>query len=371
MTTKKNTLHVAVDIDDKSYHGSALCLSTGEVFNFKTKPTFGALKRSLTRLQNKGFVLDVCYEATYIGFNLCRDLRRYKINCNVIAPSLIPSKKGKCIKNDRVDSINLAEYYAKNLLTAVNIPDEEDERVRDLIRARSFVIGQRKKLKSHIIAYCRRNKMNYREETKYKEYWTISHIEWLEIKIKQLKSISKTTLTTLLYQYDKCNESINELEREINSISNTRRYKKRKNALNCFRGLDTLSSMTILSEIGDIRRFAHPKFLTSFAGLDIREYSSGGKERKFGITKMGNKHIRTTIIEACQIDLTHYCLSKRLKKAREGQSLKVIDVADRCMKRLKKKANKMMYRGKHINKIKTACAREMLSFIWEALVLVG
>jgi len=64
------------------------------------------------------------------------------------------------------------------------------------------------------------------------------------------------------------------LETAILQVAESERYKKPKDALNTFRGIDTLSAMTIIAEIGDIRRFAHPRQLTSYVGLDVSEYSS-------------------------------------------------------------------------------------------------
>jgi hypothetical protein len=102
----------------------------------------------------------------------------------------------------------------------------------------------------------------------------------------------------------------------------------------------------------------------------VAEYSSGGKERKKGITKTGNKHIRTILTESCQMASRPPILSKRIKQFRAGQPQAAVDIADRCMNRLYKKSVRMLFSGKHINKIKTACAREMLGFIWEAMRLV-
>jgi transposase len=367
----KSILYVGVDVDDKNFHGAALCVETGELFEFISKPTLGALLMQLEKLQEKEFDLKVCYEASYIGYNLCRDLISHNIKCEIIAPSLIPKKPGKRVKTDRLDSKKLAEYYAKGLLTSIYIPDEQDEQVRDLIRARSFLVKQRKNLKLYILSTCRRYKLNYKEETKSKEYWTNKHINWLTVKMNKMPSTEKKIFEILLYDFDKLNESIDSYDSEIIKISNEDRYKEKKDVLNCFRGLDTLSSMTLITELGDIRRFIHPEKLTSYSGMDIVEYSSGGKEKKYHITKMGNKRIRTTVIEACQNVSLAVKVSRRLRETRKNQDVKIIDIADRCMIRLKNKSIKMQYAGKHHNKIKVACAREMLCFIWEALQFIS
>ena len=160
-------------------------------------------------------------------------------------------------------------------------------------------------------------------------------------------------------------------QRIIEELANSEKYKKKKDALCCFRGVATTTAMTLITEIGDINRFSHPSKLTSYAGLDIREYSSGGREKKFGITKLGNSKIRTAAVESCQKSSLEYRISKRLKANRKGQPEEIIDIADRCMKRLRKKSLRLQHKGKHINKVKVACAREFLCFTWEALRAVA
>ena len=369
---KKNILYVGVDVDDKNFHVSSLCLETGEVFEFTTKPTFGALKKILSDLEKKGFKTKTCYEASYIGFSLCRELNKSKLGCEIVALSLIPTSSGKRVKTDKIDCRKLSEYYAKGLLTPIYIPDEKDEEVRNLIRTRSFLVKQRKSLKIYIISQCRLFNLNYITETNSKVYWTKSHLDWLKKKINNMSEIIKVLFTTLLIQFDKLNEAIESLDNKILELSQEETYKTKSDALNCFYGIDTLTSMVLISELGDIRRFSHPKKLTSYSGLDITEYSSGGKEKKYGITKMGNKQIRTVVAEACQRIKNGSQLSKRLKKNREKvKDKKIIDIADKCFIRLKKKSAKMYFAGKHNNKIKIACARELLNFVWEMLTHIS
>lgn len=170
-------------------------------------------------------------------------------------------------------------------------------------------------------------------------------------------------------QYDSLKDTVEEYGQEIELIANRDRYKEKTEALCCFRGLGKLSALSLVAELGDIRRFSNPSKLTSYAGMDVREYSSGGKEKKFGITTMGNKRIRTIAVEACQL-LRTVQICRRLREARKGQDEKIVAIAEKCMKRLKKKAYHLMGRNKHSNKIKVACAREFLAFIWEALLLI-
>ena len=106
--------------------------------------------------------LKICYEATYVGFRLQRDLEKRGYHCDVIAPPLTPRKPGERVKTDRLDSRKLAEYYQRGLLTLVHIPDEAKEKVRGLIRSREFLVGQLKALKKHLMSNCRCMGLDYR-----------------------------------------------------------------------------------------------------------------------------------------------------------------------------------------------------------------
>jgi len=370
--SSKKIVYVAIDVDDSAFHGAGIVRETGEYFEFKSKPDQGALRKKLNDLFGDRYSVHLCYEACYVGYSLCRFLRKSGIHCDIIAPSLIPVKTGGRVKTDRLDAAKLAEYYAKDLLTPIYVPDETDEEVRDILRSRGFLVKQRKMLKAHILSACRRYDIRFQEETGNKTNWTDRHIFWLKKRATTVqRPLGQIDLELLLAQYTSLSESIERLDETILRTAEDERYKKASDALSTFRGIDTLSAMTIIVELGDIRRFAHPRQLVSYVGLDVAEYSSGGKEHKKGITKTGNRHVRTLLTESCQTASKRPLLSKRIKRSRSGQPQAIIDVADRCMHRLHKKAVRMLYAGKHKNKIKTACAREMLGFIWEALKLAA
>jgi transposase len=361
--------YVGLDVDDKCFHGH---IRRGEEeIAFRTKPNIGSLVEKLNKFKQTDCEYKICYEATYLGFDLQRKLSDRGYSCEIIAPSLIPQEKGRHIKTDRIDSKKMTEYYQKQLLTPVHIPDEDDEKTRDLIRSRKFMSDQLKRVKRHILAICCRNGLNYKAETNKPNgnYWTGPHLNWLKRKIKNMvkKDVLQTNLLLLLTQAENIEQQVEIYDEEICQIAEKGKYKKKVKALSCYRGIATLSAMTLIAEIGDVRRFMHPSKLTSYSGLDLREYSSGGKQKRFGISKMGNRNIRTTVIEVCQGVFKIPKVNKQLKIRREGVDLEMIEIADRCMERLYKKASRMLHKGKVSNKIKVACARELLGFIWESL----
>lgn len=362
-------IFIGVDVDDKYFHGGVY-KNSQLIAEFKCRPNAGHLMKKLEDFEVEGWEIRVCYEATYLGYTLCRKLRAGGFWCDVIAPSMIPQQPGYQQKTDRIDCRKLAEYYSNGQLTTVTVPDETDERVRDLVRSRNFVMRQLRALKLHILAQCRRSDLNYKQETQEdnKRHWTKNHRAWLLASLKKDKDENLVlNLRMLLGQEESLNGLIASYDKRIEEISKQDEYKKKVGALCCYRGIGVLTAMTLTTEIGDANRFSHPRKLGSFAGFDLREYGSGGKTQRYGITKMGNHHIRTSVIEACQTASRYPQISRRLKTQRGLVDEKFVKIADRCMKRLYEKSKRLLLREKTKNKVKVACAREMLCFIWETL----
>src|SRR5687768_7674144 len=120
----KNVLFCGVDVDDQAFHFSLANPLSNEIRGFSCKPNASSLIRALRAHLPKGSKVRICYEAGYLGYSLCRQLRAAGFDCEIIAPSLIPQQPGKKQKTDRIDSQKLAEYYMKDLLTTIYVPSE-------------------------------------------------------------------------------------------------------------------------------------------------------------------------------------------------------------------------------------------------------
>ena len=197
--------------------------------------------------------------------------------------------------------------------------------------------------------------------------WTKQHYGWLERTIEAASGSLKMNLSLLLRQLKGLNSVLAEYDQQIEDLATAPRYEKPVQAFTCYKGIKNTFALTMITEIGDIKRFPHPRQLTSWIGMDIREYSSGGKHNRFGITKHGNRYLRTAFIEANQRGYRTAPLSKDLKARRAQTAPEFIGIADRCLRRLSTKGNRLLLAGKHPNKVKVACAREMVGFVWESL----
>lgn len=368
----KTILFVGLDVDDTAFHATIIDQNTGETWYFKCRPNSAQLIEKLLKIHGRAEDFRVCYESTYLGFSLCRKMREQHFHCNVIATSLIPELAGNKIKTDRRDSQKLAEFYMKDLLTIVHVPTEEDEAERDLVRSRTLIKDQIVATKNRVQAILRKSGLNYRQETSKQMLWTIEYRKWLRKKAKELKlSALKSNLTLLISSLEHLEDALKAYNSGIDELATSEKYSKKVGSLISYRGIDVLTAMKVITEIGDIKRFPHPRQLVSYLGLDIREFSSGGKERKYGITKMGNEIVRTALVEANQRSSNKPAVSQAIQTRRVNVSTELVRVADKCMFRLYAKSNKLLKREKHKNKVKVACAREMVGFIWESLHLAS
>jgi transposase len=220
----------------------------------------------------------------YVGYCLQRDLTSNDIHCDVVSPSSIPSPRGKAVKTDRIDAGYLAQFYANGLLTIVQPPDEVQEQDRDLLRLRQKVMQQRTQLRKHLQAVLRRNGLHYKVQTQYKTHWTKHHYCWLTRTIEDLPGSLKVNLELLLRQLKGLNQILTEYGQQIEVLANSPRYQTAVQSLTCYKGIKNIFALTMIMEIGDIKRFPHPRQLVPWIGMDIREYSSGGKHNRFGIT---------------------------------------------------------------------------------------
>jgi transposase len=162
-----------------------------------------------------------------------------------------------------------------------------------------------------------------------------------------------------------------EYDKAVDVLAESEKYQKQVNALVCYHGIKNIWAMVIITEIGDVKRFGHPNQLSSWMGFDVREYSSGGKHHRFGITKHGNKYLRNALVEANQRFSRRTNIHRDLKVRRAKVDPNLVLIAERCRMRLMKKGNRLLNAGKHPNKVKVAVAREMVGFVWESLKAVA
>ena len=339
----------------------------GEVRNYGEIPnTFHSVEKLLRKLRHPDKELRVCYEAGPCGFVLARFLKKKGIACDVIAPSLTPKGSGDKIKTDRRDARMLARLHRAGELTPVHVPDERDEAIRDLCRARTDAVQDQRSVRHQLKAFLLRNGYRYGEKTS----WSAAHMRYLRELILPHPAM-KIVLEEYLQCIDAAAERIDRLEVHMKALLDEWHLKPVVLALMGFRGYQTVAAMITVSEIGDIHRFAHPRQLMAYLGLVPSESSSGGSRAQGTITKCGNGHLRWIFNECAQ----HYRLppkiSQELTTRQEAipkaYRRQVIEISWRCQNRLHERGRKLATRGKTRQKAQIAMARELSAFVWEVM----
>jgi transposase len=135
-------------------------------------------------------------------------------------------------------------------------------------------------------------------------------------------------------------------------------------ALMALRGVDLITAMTVMAELGDLSRFDCPRQLMAHLGLVPSEHSSGSKRRQGAITKTGNGHVRRVLVEAAWSYRFAARKTKHLQRRAEHTSETVQAIAWKAQKRLCGRYRHLSQQGKLPVQVCTAVARELAGFIW-------
>jgi transposase len=306
--------------------------------------------------------LRVCYEAGPTGYGLQRFLTRAGFSCVVVAPSLVPTQSGNRVKTDRRDARRLAHFLRSGDLTPVWIPDEQSEALRDLERAREDAKRAEKAVQHQLSKFLLRQGRRYTEG----KQWTQRHWRFIQRQTFTHEA-HRRVLADAIHALQQTTARVERLERDIGELVEHWVLQPLVTHLQAFRGIRLLTAVGVTAEIGDFHRFPTAGQFMAFVGLVPSEYSSGSHRTQGGITKTGNAHVRRLLIEAAwQYYRWPLRISVDLQRRREGVPQVVIDIADKAMHRLGRRACRMRERGLSPKTIVTAMARELAGFVWAA-----
>ncbi|PEL03299.1 IS110 family transposase [Bacillus sp. AFS017336] len=302
----------------------------------------------------------VCYEAGSCGYCIYRQLLSMDIECIVVAPTLIPKRAGDRVKTDRRDALRLAQLLRAGELTAVWVPDETHEALRDLIRARFDTREDLQRVRQRLVHFLLRHEIRPPQGVK---NWTVKYRTWLNTL-----TFEKTSLRIVFQEYlhsiYEVEERMKRIEAQIHEEAIESEHAPVIQALQTLRGIAEITAVTLVAEVGQFSRFSNPRQLMSYAGLVPKEYSSGSNRWQGSITKVGNSHIRRALVEVSWSYRHRPSLKGELKKRQIGQPLEAQRIAWKAQHRLNLKYSRITARGKAGKFAVVAVARELLGFIW-------
>lgn len=301
----------------------------------------------------------VVYEAGPCGYTLVRELRARGYDCEVVAPAKVARRAGDRVKTDRRDALHLSEQARAGALTTVWVLDEADEALRDLVRAREDAVRSRLKARQRLQAMLLRHGHRYHGKTA----WTPAHERYLS----QLSFKHPAQQIAFVEYRQAVNESYRRVERLTEALREqvqTWRMRPVVEALMTLRGIDFVAATTLCAELGDLRRFAHPRELMSFLGLVPSEHTTGRSRRLGAITRTGNGHARRMLVEAAWNYRFPARISRALQVRQEGQCAAIRDLSWQAQTRLSRRYRALSSRRLPSNKVCVAVARELAGFVW-------
>ena len=362
MTNDHRTIYVGIDVSkdklsvaiaDGSSHEDVESLGT-----FANTPA--SVEKLLTKLSRSGRPVAVCYEAGPTGFGLYRQVQAFGFECHVVAPSLIPVRAGVRVKTDRLDAMRLARLFRAGELTAIWVPDETHEAIRDLVRARESAAGDQRHKRQLISAFLLRHGRVYHRS----KPWTMRYKRWLQRQAFEHPA-HQIALQEMVVAERHAAERLDRLTCHIEELIPDWRLGPVVDALQAMRGVALISAVTFMAEIGDIRRFDHPRKLMAYLGLVPSEYSTGLTTKRGGITRAGNARVRHKLIEGAWTYRFPAKLGERKLYILRELPSDVQDIAWKAQTRLTARYRKLDGRGKKKTVITTAIAREMAAFMWD------
>jgi transposase len=304
--------------------------------------------------------LECCYEAGPRGYPLCRFIRSHGYGCIIVAPSKVPRKPGDRVKTDRRDADQLARLYRAGELTAIYVPDAQDEAVRDLLRARYQVSRQQHRARQQLKMFLLRHNIRYLGKTA----WSPAHLRYLA-KVKLPFAQQQLVFQEMVDVISEAGQRLERYEVQLPGVVAAWRWEPVVRALMSLRGIALLNAATLVAELGDLNRFATAAQLMSYLGLVPSEDTTSDERKQGGITKMGNGIARRALIEAAWHYREPARLTPHLQKRQEGLPKAVLEAAWAAQSRLHGRYKHLTgVRHKKSQVAAAALGRELAGFVW-------
>lgn len=317
-----------------------------------------AVRGFVEKLSRHGAV-EFVYEAGPCGFEVHRQIVALGYSCWVIAPGLIPKRPSDVVKTDRRDAEKLARLWRAGELTAIRVPARGEEAARDLVRTREDALKDLLQARHRLSSFLLRQGRIYGAT----KTWGVAHREWLRtqrFEVVPHQSIFEAYLRSVM----EAEARMATLEQQVLDLCEEEPFKTPVRYFRCFKGVDTITAITVFVESQDLRRFPTAPAFMKFTGLTGWEYSSADHTRRGGISKTGNSHIRRVLCEAAWSYRYRNTVSRHLAGRRRGCPPSVLALAQKAQDRLHRRYYRMNGRGKPLQIAITAIARELAGFLW-------
>jgi transposase len=319
----------------------------------------GDIDQLIRKMPSTATHLLFVYEAGPCGSWRSRDLTKTGDDCWVVAPSLIPQTPGDRVTTDRRDAVPLARLARSGDLTAVYVPQVDDDAIRDLTRAREDTSRALQSATCRLQAFWLRHDLRDTGRAT----WGPAHLRWL------LEVVCPTPTQPIVFQaYVRAmNEPTARLQRLAHALQdqvNAWRWPPVVDALQARRGVQVTVAVTMVAERGALPRVDTPRELLTCLGLIPSEDSSGEPRRQGSLTKAGHAPARRVLVEGAWASRDPAQGSRHLQRRRATPPKVIQDLRWKAPVRRCQRDRRRVARGQHPNVVTVAMARELTGCMW-------
>lgn len=353
---------LAMDVHKNTISTGVVEPGSTEVLVDKISTDDESIRRLIARFEDPTQVW-ACYEAGPTGYELARTMRTARMRCEVIAPSLIPTRSGDRVKTDKRDASRLATLFRGGQLTSVRVPTATEEAVRDLCRARADMVIDRTRARHRLDKFLLRHGRIWRGGTN----WTLRHEGWMRSQRFDERALTET-FNHYLATMSARDSAVTAIEADLLPWADRAPFTDLVSRFAAYRGVTPLGGLTLASEVGDWRRFPTASMFMGFTGLTPTERSSGERQHRGGITHAGNVHLRTQLVEAAWAYKARAAVGATLRKRQQGIHPDTIARSWAAQQRLCGRFHRLDARKHNRKVVVTAIARELAGFLWAEAV---
>jgi transposase len=281
---------IGVDVHKVSY-AVAILDEDGQRLEFSTP---AEPKKLLLQLVKMGMSIKaLTYESGPTGYGLAWACQEIGIPVLVAAPSRIPRPVSKTGKTDRLDSMKLVEFLARDMLKGIAIPNREEFSLREMERVRQRLVKKRREVRQNIRAFLLRNGL---EEPSALSYWGAAALEILwEMSLPQYLRLS---LNSYLEEHAAILSSLAKITSQLEKAAIEQGHSERIKNLRTIPGVGVTIAHTFTSEIFRPERFKRAEDICAYVGLaPVINHSGSGKEKAW-LRPVGQNYLRSILVES-------------------------------------------------------------------------
>jgi transposase len=328
-------LYLGIDVHKKQWTVSVMtAFKEHKTF---TQPPEPALLSRYVRENFPGADYYSVYEAGFCGFWIDEALKKEGIQNIVVNPADVPtSDKEKRQKYDHIDSRKLCKQLRDGDLRAIYVPPSDQLQDREMVRLRRKLVKDTTRCKNRI-----KGLLNFYGIKIPSDFpptqWSQKFIRWLGTV--QLNNDSGTiTLQLLIQELERLSEINRKLSRHLLHLAEQPRYQHQVKLLRSIAGIGLIGALTILTELGDLRRFGSMDRLCSYVGLVPNIRSSGDTLHTGRLTARQNGYVRPILVQcawkAASKDPALLMGYNQLCKRMKGQQA-IIRIARKLLSRIR------------------------------------